>query len=193
MTHQVPIEVSARHLHLSVADLQVLFGAGYTLQSMKIISQPNQFAARETVKVVGPKGSFDAVRVIGPLRASTQFELSVTDGYVLGIRPQVAISGNLDASIGGVTLIGPAGQVVMQQGVIVAQRHLHIAPQQATEWGIAHLDVVRIKTSGSRPLVFDDVVVRSRQGVDTLSFMIDTDEANAAGVQQGDSGELLIE
>jgi putative phosphotransacetylase len=190
--NSVPIEISARHVHLSQHDADVLFGPHYSFHPLKQLSQPQQFAAQETVKVIGPQGEFSAVRIIGPVREATQFELSITDGYALGIKPSVAVSGDLDASIGGVKVIGPVGKIVMNQGIIVAQRHLHIAPAQAAEWGIKHLDVVRVKTNGLRPVLFEDVVVRSREGIDALSFMIDTDEANAAGVQPGDSGELLI-
>lgn len=187
----VPIEVSARHVHVSAEDVERLFGSGYALRSAKTISQPGQFAAEETVKVVGPKGSFERVRVIGPVRTATQVEISMTDGYTLGISPKVARSGVLDGSVGGVTLIGPAGEARLDSGVIAAQRHLHISPTQAKEWGLHHLDTISIRVEGERSLVFHNVVVRSREGIDELSFMLDTDEANAAGVKQGDRGVIV--
>lgn len=191
-THPVPIEVSARHLHLSQRDCGEIFGNAYQLHEQKKISQPDQFAAAETVIVTGPKGKFPHVRIIGPLRPESQFELSVTDCIHLGIVPYVALSGELKGSPGGVTVIGPAGQITLTRGVIVAQRHLHCNELQAVRWGLRHLQTVSIRVNGIRGLIFNDVVVRSRAGVDELSFMIDTDEANAAGVRQGDQGELLL-
>ena len=187
----VPIEVSARHVHLSAADAATLFGAGYELTSEKAISQPGQFAARETVRVVGPKNSFDRVRIIGPLRPETQVEISMTDGYMLGIKPVMARSGVLENSTGGLTIIGPQGEIKMTKGIIVAQRHLHISPAQAKEWSLHNLDIISIRVDGPRAVIFNKVVVRAREGIDTLSFMLDTDEANAAGVAQGDQGILI--
>lgn len=187
----VPIEVSARHIHLSVQDRDILFGEGYEPKVAKEISQPGQFALEEMLKVVGPKNSFEHVRIIGPFRQYTQLEISMTDGYWLGIRPQIARSETLERSIGGVNLVGPQGEIELQSGVIVAQRHLHISPAQAKEWGLKDLGIVSIRAGGVRGLVFDNVVVRSRKGIDELSFMIDTDEANAAGVKQGDQGEIV--
>ncbi len=187
----VPVEVSARHIHLSPQDRDILFGRGYVFKSEKKISQPGQFAAEETIKVVGLKNTFKHVRIIGPLRDTTQLELSITDGYWLGIRPPVLRSGVVEHSIGGVTLVGPFGELELNSGVIVAQRHLHISPQQAMSWGLKDLEVISIRVGGSRGVTFDNVVVRSRAGIDELSFMIDTDEANAAGVQQGDEAEIV--
>jgi putative phosphotransacetylase len=189
---KIPIEVSVRHLHVSKEDLEKLFGPEYALNVQRKISQPGQFAAQESVKIIGPKGILPTVRIIGPVREQTQLELSITDGFLLGIHPTVKVSGELEGSVGDVTLVGPGGSIEMKQGVIVAQRHLHLSPTQAAKFGLKHLDIVSVKVSGQRALVFNNVVVRSREGVDELSFMIDTDEANAAGVRQGEFGELII-
>lgn len=188
---KIPIEVSGRHLHVTHQDLETLFGPGTTLRTAKTISQPHQFAAEETVQAIGPKGLFPNVRIIGPERSATQLEVTVTDCYTLGVTPFVSVSGELDGTPGGVELVGPAGTVQLQRGVIVAKRHLHISPAHAASLGIKHHDLVTIRTAGPRGLVFNNVVVRSRAGVDELAFMLDTDEANAAGVKQGDWAELV--
>lgn len=192
MNPKIIIEVSGRHLHLSRADADKLFGPGYQLNVLKHTSQPGQFAAKETVQIVGPKHSFAKVRVVGPWRSQTQLELSTTDCLMLGVAPKIRVSGEFTDSSGGVKVVGPAGQIKLSAGIIVAQRHLHLSPAQAKQWGLKHLDNVSVRTSGSRALIFKNVVVRSRPGIDELSFMIDTDEANAAGVAQGDKGELLL-
>jgi putative phosphotransacetylase len=191
--HSVPIEVSARHIHLSSHDSDILFGEQYSFRPLKELSQPQQVAVQETVKVVGPRGELPAVRIIMPARAETQLEIAKTDGFALGIQPTVAVSGELAGSGGGVTIVGPRGSIAMERGVIVAQRHIHIAPAQAAAWGLQHLDIVSVRIGGPRGLVFDQVVIRSRPGIDELSFMIDTDEANAAGVMHGDTGEIIMQ
>ncbi|MFA5135380.1 MAG: phosphate propanoyltransferase [Patescibacteria group bacterium] len=192
-TVQVPIEISARHIHLSREHLNLLFGNGYELTAFKKISQPGQSAANETLKVIGPKGEFSAVRVIAPTREHTQLEVSMTDCYTLGIEPRLAISGDIENSGGGVTLEGLEGRLELERGVIVAQRHLHLSAEQAKKFGLRHLDRVTIEVGGDRGIVFRNVIVRSRKGIDELSFMIDTDEANAAGVRQGSTGILLLD
>lgn len=192
-TFVAPIEVSARHLHLSPADFTVLFGKGATLTTMMKISQPGQFAANETVKVIGPKGEFPSVRIVGPLRDESQLEIAKTDGFRLGVEPTLAVSGQLKGTTGDVILVGPAGKVVLKHGVIVARRHLHIQPKLAQKYGLQHLSFVTVRTNGTRPVTFHDVVVRSREGIDDLSFQIDTDEGNAAGVTNGDQAEVIID
>ncbi len=187
--HKVPIEISARHVHLSGEHLQILFGSEASLTEFKKISQPGQFAAAEFVAVRGPKGELQA-RVVGPVRAETQVELTVTECRQLGITPKLRVSGNLEGT-SGCELIGPAGRVVVNQGVVVAQRHLHISPEQAAKWQLKHGDIIAIKTTGTRPITFHDVYVRSRDGVDELSFMLDTDEGNAAGLRSGDEGVIV--
>lgn len=188
---QIPIEISARHIHVTQEDLEILFGDGYKLSNLKDISQPNQFAAEEVLKLVGPKATLSKVRIVGPVRNQSQVELAATDCFQLGIESQVFRSGDLKDSPGGLTLVGSKGKVELNSGVIVAQRHLHISPKQAEEFGLKHLDNIKIRTNGMRGLIFDNVVVRSREGKDELAVHLDTDEANAAGVKHGDQGWLV--
>ncbi len=187
--HTVPVEVSARHVHLSGPHLAALFGPSATLHTSKVISQPGQFAAEEKVDVVTPKGKL-TVRVVGPVRAETQVELAASDCLKLGLPTVLRVSGTLEGTP-GVTLDGPYGTVEVRQGVIVAQRHLHISPTAAAAWHLKHGDVISVRTVGTRPVTFHNVFVRSRAGIDELSFMIDTDEANAAGLKGGEVGEVV--
>ncbi len=192
-TFKTLVEVSARHIHLNQTAVKKLFGANYDLKTHKIISQPNQFAAAETVKVIGPKGSFKRVRVVGPIRPRTQLEISVTDSYILGIQPQVRVSGDLKGTTGGVKIVGPRGSLNMRDGVIIAQRHLHLQPELAKKYGLKHRSKVSVQLGGKRSVTFHQVVVRSRPGIDKLSFQIDTDEGNAAGIAGRAYGQVIIE
>jgi putative phosphotransacetylase len=184
---KVPIEVSARHIHISAEDLGLLFGPQAELTIGKHISQPKQFSANETVTVIGPKSSME-VRIVGPIREHTQVELSATDCHRLGIKADYRLSGDI-AGTPGCRLVGPRGEVEIKEGVMVACRHLHISPEQASLWNLKHGDRISIKITGQRPLTFHDVYVKSREGWDELSFMIDTDEANAAGLNMGDAAQ----
>ncbi|MBP2018626.1 putative phosphotransacetylase [Symbiobacterium terraclitae] len=186
----VIINVSARHVHLSPAHVEALFGPGYQLTVKKELMQPGQFAAEETVAVIGPKGSFPKVRVLGPARGASQVEISATDARTLGIPAVVRLSGNI-AGTPGVILEGPKGRVELTEGVIVAARHIHMTPADAAKYGVTDRQVVRVKTNGGRPLTFDDVIVRVRDDM-ALEMHIDTDEANAAGIKDGDIGEILL-
>ncbi|WP_374712074.1 phosphate propanoyltransferase [Symbiobacterium terraclitae] len=186
----VIINVSARHVHLSPAHVEALFGPGYQLTVKKELMQPGQFAAEETVAVIGPKGSFPKVRVLGPARGASQVEISATDARTLGIPAVVRLSGNI-AGTPGVILEGPKGRVELTEGVIVAARHIHMTPADAARYGVTDRQVVRVKTNGGRPLTFDDVIVRVRDDM-ALEMHIDTDEANAAGIKDGDIGEILL-
>jgi putative phosphotransacetylase len=186
----VIINVSARHVHLSPAHVEALFGPGYQLTVRKELMQPGQFAAEETVAVIGPKGSFPKVRVLGPARGASQVEISATDARTLGIPAVVRLSGNI-AGTPGVILEGPKGRVELTEGVIVAARHIHMTPADAARYGVTDRQVVRVKTNGGRPLTFDDVIVRVRDDM-ALEMHIDTDEANAAGIKDGDIGEILL-
>ncbi len=184
------INVSARHVHLSPEHLEALFGPGYQLTVRKELMQPGQFAAEETVAVIGPKGSFPRVRVLGPARGKSQVEISATDARTLGVPAMVRLSGNV-AGTPGVILEGPKGRVELEEGVIIAQRHIHMTPADAEKYGVTDGQVVRVKTRGTRPLTFDDVVIRVRDDM-ALEMHIDTDEANAAGLKDGDIGEILV-
>ncbi|KRE83112.1 propanediol utilization protein [Paenibacillus sp. Soil766] len=186
----IPIGVSARHIHLSQTDLVALFGEGYELSSFKDLSQPGQFAAQETVAIIGPKGQFDKVRILGPIRPQTQIEVSRTDAFTLGIHPPVRESGHIEGTP-GLRVIGPQGEVTLDQGVIVAARHIHFHTSDANLWGIQDKQLLRVHLRGERPLIFEDVIARVSDQF-ALDMHIDTDEGNAAGVKTGDKAELLL-
>jgi len=184
----VPVGVSARHIHLSPEHIEILFGQGYELKEMKPLSQPGQYAAEETVAVIGPKGRFDKVRILGPARGKTQIEISRTDSFALGIPAPVRESGKIDGTPGA-TVVGPAGELELSEGVIVAARHIHFHTDDAAKWGIQDKQLLRVKVNGERPLIFEDVIARVSDQY-ALDMHIDTDEANAAGVKNG--GEAII-
>jgi len=184
----IPIGVSAHHVHLSQADVERLFGAGHQLTPHSPLSQPGQYAAEETVRLIGPRGSIDRVRVLGPARNLTQVEISRTEGYRLGINAPVRMSGDLDGTP-GLILEGPAGQIEIKNGVIYAQRHIHMTPDDARSFGLQDGDVVRVRAGDERELIFGDVVVRVSPKF-KLELHLDTDEANAADLNTGDIAYL---
>lgn len=189
MGYKVVIGISNKHLHLSEKDLATLFGEGAHLTPYKELGQPGQFAAEERVDIIGPKGAFKGIRIIGPLRAQTQVEIAMTDARALGIDAPVRESGVL-AGTPGVKLVGPAGEIDISEGVIVALRHIHLNPEQAQEAGVKDKDLVDVQTFGTRPLIFQDVLIRS--GVTHEREMhVDTDEANAAGLANGQEIEII--
>lgn len=188
---KVPIEISARHIHLSKSDLEKLFGSGFELSKYKDLSQTGQFAAKETVKLVGPCGEIDGVRILGPGRVKTQIEVSETEARALGINPPVRDSGNLDGTP-GIKIVGPKGEVVLKQGLILALRHIHIDPATAAKIGVDNGDHVKVDTSGTRDLLFENVLVRVDPSF-KLAMHIDTDEANAAGIdKKNHEGEIVV-
>ena len=190
MAIRIPIAVSARHAHLSRATIDELFGSGYQLRPRTRLSQTGQFAAEETVSLVGPKGQLDHVRLMGPPRDRDQIELSRTDEHALGVQAPVRISGDL-AGTPGLTVVGPAGRRVLEDGVISARRHIHMNAQDAARLDIRDGQVVQVRIdSEGRDLTFGDVTVRIRPDF-RLELHLDTDEANAAGVSDGDWAELL--
>lgn len=189
MGYKVGIGISNKHLHLSEADLEKLFGSGAKLTPYKELVQPGQFAAEERVDIVGPKSTFQGIRIIGPTRARTQIEISMTDARALGIEAPVRESGKLEGTP-GVKLVGPAGEIEIDEGVIVALRHVHLSPSEAEEAGVNDKDLVDIRTFGTRPLIFQDVLVRSGQ-THLKEFHIDTDEANAAGLSNDQEVEIV--
>lgn len=186
----IPIGVSARHIHLSQMHLVELFGDGYELSVFKDLSQPGQYAAQETVAIVGPKGQFDKVRILGPIRPQTQIEVSRTDAFTLGIHPPVRESGQIE-NTPGLRVIGPKGEVTLEKGVIVAARHIHFHTTEANQWGIQDKQRLRVQLRGERPLILEDVIARVSDQF-ALDMHIDTDEGNAAGVKTGDEAELLL-
>lgn len=187
---KIPIEISARHAHLCRKDMESLFGSDYELKINKNISQPGQFAVEETINIKNGDNKIENIRIVGPLRDYSQVEISMTDAYLLKIEVPIRISGDID-NTPGIELIGPAGSVTLSKGLIIAQRHLHISPVDATQNNLKHGQIISIKTAGERAVVFNNVTVRSREGIDTLAFHIDTDEGNAAGVKSKDEGETI--
>ena len=185
----VPVGVSARHIHLSKEHVELLFGKGAQLTDMKPLSQPGQFAAKETVEVLGPIGALSKVRVLGPARSRTQLEVSRTDAFSLGIDPPVRESGNIAGSA-GITIKGPAGELTIKEGVIVAARHIHFHTSDAERWGITDKQRLKVRIGGARGVVFEQVIARVSPDF-ALDMHIDTDEANAAGAKTGDQAEIL--
>lgn len=184
----VPVAVSGRHIHLCESDCQTLFGS-QPLTKLRDLSQPGEFAARETVTLVGPKGAIEGVRILGPLRKATQVEVSRTDAFRLGVEPPVRDSGN-PAGSAGLTVVGPAGTVVLGQGVILALRHIHMTPEDAARMGVADRQIVSVRCPGERALTLGRVLVRVSPKY-RLEMHVDTDEANAALLRAGDMLELI--
>jgi putative phosphotransacetylase len=186
---KVHVGVSARHIHLSLEHVAVLFGEGYALTEFKSLSQPGQFASNETVEVIGPKGSFPKVRILGPARKRTQLEVSRTDAFFLGINPPVRESGSIEGTP-GIMLRGPAGELTIEEGVIVAARHIHFHTSDAEKWGIADKQLLKVRFEGERSLIMENVIARVSEQY-ALDMHIDTDEANAAGAKTGDFAEIM--
>jgi len=186
----IPIEISARHIHLSKQDAQQLFGQGYELNRLKTLSQTTEFAAKETVLVQGDKGVFPKVRIIGPYRKNTQLEISKTDARFLGIQPVLKLSGDIE-NTPGIIIKGTKGEINISQGVIVAKRHLHASEQEAQALGIKHNDIIGVKVKGVREIIFSNVIVRVHPTF-SLALHLDADEANAAGIdKENNKGELI--
>ena len=183
----IPLEASGRHVHVTKEQALKLFG--HDLTEKRPLSQPGQYLCNERVTVEGPKGKFQNVAVLGPARKEAQVEISLTDGRTLGITPPVRLSGDVK-NTPGVRLVGPNGQVELQNGVIAAKRHIHMSPQDAKNFGVTDGQEVSLKTYTSRQLVFENVPVRVRP--DFASFAhLDYDEANACGMKDGDLGRIL--
>ena len=177
---KVLVETSARHIHLTQEHVDILFGAGHQLTHKKDLSQPGQYACEERVTVVGPKKELKNVSILGPTRKESQVELSATDARSIGLNAPVRESGVLEGSA-PCKLVGPAGEVELEYGVIVAKRHIHITPEDAQAFGVSDKEIVKVKAdSEGRSLIFDDVVVRVSASYAT-AMHIDTDEANACG------------
>ncbi len=187
----IPVAISARHVHLSEAHVEALFGKGAALTPAVDLTQPGQFACKERVSLVGPRGRIDKVRVIGPARGRTQVEVARTDEFKLGVDAPVRMSGDLD-NTPGLTLEGPEGSVDLESGVICSQRHIHMTPADAERFGVSHKDVVEVELdTDGRDLVFGDVVVRVKDSY-ALEMHVDTDEGNAAELVRGVQGVLSM-
>ena len=187
---KVLVETSARHLHVTQEHLEILFGKGAELHNKKDLSQPGQYATTERVDVVGPKRTIAGVTILGPCRKATQVELSATDARSIGVNAPVRESGDIAGS-GACKLVGPAGDVEISEGVIVAKRHIHATTKDAAEAGVQDKEIVQLKIdSDDRSLIFDDVVVRVSDSF-ALACHLDTDEANAAGCSGTVYGEII--
>jgi putative phosphotransacetylase len=190
MERKILVEVSARHVHVTQAALETLFGVGYKLTIKKPLSQPGQFAAEERVTVVGPKKELSGISILGPVRRDTQVELSLTDARSIGIVAPIRESGDVQGSA-PCRIVGPVGSIELTQGVIIAKRHVHLTPADAAAWGLRDKDIVSVGVdTPDRALVFGDVVCRVRDDFAT-AMHIDTDEGNAAGVSGVVFGTIL--
>ena len=183
----VPVEASGRHVHVTKEQALTLFG--HDLTPKRPLSQPGQYLSQERVTMVGPKGELDRVAVLGPARPEAQVEVSLTDARALGLNPPVRPSGQVENSP-GVTLEGPKGKVELSQGVIVAQRHIHVHPEDAARLGLQDKQLVKLKTYTARPVIFEELLVRVNPQFQT-SVHLDYDEANACGFCTGDLGRIL--
>ncbi|OGS45763.1 MAG: hypothetical protein A2539_07970 [Elusimicrobia bacterium RIFOXYD2_FULL_34_15] len=185
----VIVNVSNRHLHLLKEDFEKLFGKDYQLIKIKGLMQPGEFASKDTVTIKGSKGEIKNVRVLGPLRKATQVEISKTDTYILGVNAPVKLSGDLAGSA-PITIFGPKGTIELKAGCIIAKRHVHMTPKDAEHFQVKHGDVLKVKVEGERGLIFDNVIVRVREDM-ALEYHVDTDEANASGIKNGDKVTIL--
>ena len=186
----VPIGISNRHIHLNRADMDILFGAGSELTPVKDL-QPGQYAAAEIVTVQGPKGELKRVRVLGPLRNESQLEISISDGFVLGVHPPVRESGKLEGTP-GIKVIGPKGEVEMKRGVIAALRHIHLDLVTAERMGVHDGQIAQVEIDGSRGAVLNNVLLRVSDKF-APEMHIDVEEANALGVKNGDRAYIILD
>ena len=184
----VPVEASGRHVHVTGEQARILFG--HDLTPDRPLSQPGQFLAKERVTILGTKGEFQKVAVLGPVRGEAQVEISLTDGKVLGITPPVKLSGDV-ADSPGCVLVGEHGRVELTRGVIAAQRHIHLTPADGRILGVADGQVVKLQVFSRRPVIFEDTVVRIDPSFQRAAHL-DYDEANACGFTKGDLGRILL-
>lgn len=185
----VALEASGRHVHLSRQAVDALFGAGYRLTKTADLSQPGQFVCEERVRAIGPRGEFSGVVVLGPERGETQVEISATDARTLGLSVPVRLSGSIQQTP-GLRLAGPAGELELPNGVIVAARHIHMTPEDADRFQLRDGQVVSVRVFGQRATTFHDVILRVSPTFATYMH-IDYDEANACGFQKGMAGVIL--
>ena len=176
----IPLGISNRHVHLSSEDLDVLFGEGYELNKMKDLSQPGQYACKETITICGPKGAIENVRVLGPTRNKTQVEVLASDGFKLGLKPPVKLSGDLEGT-NSVTLVGKKGSVNIKEGLIVAQRHIHMSKEDLNNLGLIDGQMVSIEIEGLRGGIYNNVAIRATEN-SSLECHLDIEEANSMGV-----------
>ncbi len=187
---RIPIWISNRHLHLSRTDADQLFGVWYEFKILKELSQPGQFACEETVHIRWPKWEIKNVRILWPVRGQTQIEISISDWFTLGVKAPIRLSGDLEWSI-GIDISGPHGDIHIDKGLIIAKRHLHITKSEAETWSLQDNQSIRIRIpNNERWLIFDNVIVRVSD-MAALDMHIDMEEANAAGLKNGDRWEII--
>jgi putative phosphotransacetylase len=189
MQKTVPVSMSNRHVHISKQHLELLFGEGHELTRMKDLSQPGQYACDEKIDIVGPKSTIKGVRILGPVRPETQIEVSMFDARTLGVDAVVRPSGKLQGTP-GCTIVGPKGQVELDKGVVVAARHIHMHTDDAPKFDLKDNDIVKVRVGEERAVVFENVVVRVHPEY-ALDMHIDIEEGNAAGIKNGDIGEII--
>jgi len=189
MDKKILIETSARHVHVTKEHLEILFGKGATLTHKKDLSQPGQFACEERVRVEGPKRALDGVSILGPERPATQVEISLSDARSIGVAAPIRESGDVTGSA-PVKIVGPAGEIEISEGVIVAKRHIHLTPADAEKFGVADKEIVQVKVEGERALIFDEVVCRVSDKF-APAMHVDTDESNAAALSGVVYGEII--
>jgi putative phosphotransacetylase len=187
--NKIPVEASGRHIHLSQEDMDSLFGQGYEMTVVKELSQPGQYQYKERVTLIGPKGTIQRVAILGPVRGRTQIEISLTDAVVLGIKPPIRESGDLDGAE-ALFVSTPRNVIKVEEGVIVAKRHIHMTEEDAKKLNVKDKDIVKVKINSKRPVIFEEVVVRANKNY-KLSMHIDYDEANAVALEKGTYGEIL--
>ena len=190
MEMKIPIEVSARHIHLSQKDLEKLFGKGYKLKKLRQLNQPGDFCAEESLELGAGDKKIKGVRIVGPAREQTQVEISLTDAVFLGVTPPVRLSGDLEGSA-AFTLIGPAGAIKLSEGLIIAQRHIHCGIGEAENFGLENNSLVSVKIEGERAATFHNVKVRVKDDY-KICMHIDTDEGNAAGINKIGKGTIIL-
>ena len=189
--NKILVEISARHIHLTQADLEILCGPGSQLQELRPLSQPGQYVSNVRLTLVGPKKSFDNVVVLGPVRKASQVEVSATEARTLGLKPPIRESGDIEGSA-PMIIRGPVGEISLSQGCIIAKRHIHMTPDDAVAFDVQDKEIVGVKiTSVNRSLIFGDVVVIRVRPDFALAMHIDTDEGNAAGLTGETFGEIV--
>lgn len=185
----IEIEASGKHVHLDRATIDGLFGEGYQLTKARDLSQPGQYACKERVTLIGPKGTLHNVVVLGPERKESQVEVSQTDAVVLGVQVPVSESGKLEGTP-GIIIASGSSMIRLKRGLIAAQRHIHVKAADAEKYNVTNGEIVQVKVYGKRPLIFDDVLVRVSANYETYMH-IDYDEANACGFVKGTKGKIV--
>lgn len=186
---KIPVGISNRHVHLTIEHINILFGEGHQLVVWKDLSQPGQYAAEEKVDIIGPKGTLKGVRVTGPVRKETQVEVSITDSFKLGIQVPIRNSGDIANTV-GCKISGPIGEITIENGLIVAARHIHMHTSDAEKFGVEDKDIVKVRVEGDRGLIFENVIVRVNENF-ALEMHVDVDEGNAAGITKDTLVEII--